>query len=75
MSSRCPYFKLLFESNFKESTQKDIYLKDISVFYFSVIYNYLISGELCLEDKEARYLIDLMKCANYFMLDEVASLC
>lgn len=50
-------------------------LKDIPVEYFSVIYDFIMSGELSIEQDCPRYLIEIMKLSSYFMLDELEALC
>ena len=40
-----------------------------------MIYDYIILGEITLKHSDIRSLIRLIKCASYFMLDELSAEC
>ena len=60
---------------FKEKDNMEIKIKEVSTFYFQEIFDFILTGKIDLKDKNIRFIIQIMKHAAYFMLNNLTEIC
>jgi len=73
LSSRCERFKAMFKIEMKESTAKELEIKDYEPSIFRKMIEYLYSDDL--NEDSVEMVFQLLVIADEYLLDELKSLC
>lgn len=72
LASASPYFQALLTHTFKENNLNSIELRDIEPEIFSLLLNYIYSGQIELDENNVQ---DLLIASDMFQLDELVQFC
>lgn len=71
--ARSEYFRSMFDSKMRETSEKEITIQNISYEVFRAVLEYLYSGRVRVT--QGRLAVDLLKAADMFRIDGLRNLC
>lgn len=74
LASRCEYFKNIISGSYSDSDLDNLQLDGMNLYTFKIIYRYLITGVLKTKTNNIKIYLDLLKQADYLMLNTTDNL-